>query len=333
MITDIIKKEDDDDDELIEIARLEKEQREKQRQALEQKLLWLISPPTPFALVPGAQLELIAGAGGREAGLFARDLLDMYRSFAAYRGWSFTVTQEATMSGSEATGGASETPLSKACVEIVGRPEEECPGTSMDSSKVLGAFGQLCWEAGVHRVQRIPVTSGQHKIHTSTVAVSVLPITEETDIEIPEGELKWEYYRSSGAGGQHVNKTDSAVRLTHLPTGTVVTCQQERSQLANKQLAFEKLLHKLRTERWRAQWEAMDTMRRSHVGNLDRSEKIRTYNFPQDRVTDHRLGRTWNGLSRFMRQSLGLSEMIQALVERDQFARLEEVLTGQKEKE
>ncbi|VDP86631.1 unnamed protein product [Echinostoma caproni] len=335
LISDVLKSGGDaeEEEELVELIRVERDQRAAHRCALERKLYGLLIPPDPEALSSGACMELVAGAGGREAGLFARDLLDMYRSLAIARGWQFTVVQETTMVGDEATGaGSSDSPLLKARVEIVGEGQEEsldAEGEAEPDCRALGAFGQLRWESGVHRVQRIPVTSKQNKIHTSTVAISVLPLTEEIHVELSENELKWDYFRASGAGGQHVNRTDSAVRLTHLPTGIVVACQQERSQHMNKRMAYEMLIEKLRDIQYQSQFNAVDTLRRSHFGHRDRSEKIRTYNFPQDRITDHRLSRTWNGVARFMRQAVGLAEALQALYAREKIARLRQLLVDQ----
>ncbi|KAF7256697.1 hypothetical protein EG68_06255 [Paragonimus skrjabini miyazakii] len=324
LVSDVLNADQNENDreELSELVRVERQQRATYRQALERQLLQLVAPFDPTSYAPGVCLELIAGAGGREAGLFARELLEMYRLLAVERGWRFHVVQESNMIGDESTSSGSEIPLSKARVEIVGEPLDVENG----DCRCFGAYGQLRWEAGVHRVQRIPVTSKQHKIHTSTVAVSVLSLGEEISIDLPDNDLRWEFFRASGAGGQHVNRTDSAVRLTHLPTGTVVTCQRERSQHVNRRIALELLEQKLRDAKVRTHVESEDILRRSQVGHLDRSEKIRTYNFPQDRITDHRLGRSWNGMQRFMRQATGLSELIQALMDYEQTNRLKQML-------
>lgn len=313
---------DEEELELCELARVEREQGIAHRHSLEQRLLQLIAPIDSSSYLPGARLELISGAGGLEAGLFARDLLDMYRNLAVSRGWQFTVVHEANMAGEECCGPHHESPLAVARVEIIGEPKP----TTIQDCHSLGAYGQLRWEAGVHRVQRIPVTSKHHKIHTSTVAVSVLPLDDGPSIDISDDDLKWEFFRSSGPGGQNVNRTDSAVRLTHLPTGTVVGCQQERYQHLNKRLALELLKEKLLAKEMKSRVDMDNTVRRSQIGHLDRSEKIRTYNFPQDRITDHRLSRTWNGIHWFMRQTTGLSDSIQALLDLHQSERLKDVL-------
>ncbi|GAA47915.1 peptide chain release factor 1 [Clonorchis sinensis] len=312
----------DEERELVELARVEQEQRAVHRQALEQKLLDLIVPEDPTYFSSGVTLEIIAGAGGREAGLFARELLEMYRLLCVDRGWHFALVQELTMVGDDIVSTGSESPLSKACLEIVGEPNP----IATDARR-FGAYGQLRWEAGVHRVQRVPVTSKQGKIHTSTVAVSVIPSSDKISIDLPERDLSWAFFRASGAGGQHVNRTDSAVRLTHIPTGTVVTCQQERSQHANKRIALGMLRERLVNSKVKSQTESERSLRRCQIGHLDRSEKVRTYNYPQDRITDHRLSRSWAGIFRFMRQTTGLSEAIQAFVQRDQSLRLHNLLS------
>ncbi|CAH8494635.1 unnamed protein product, partial [Dicrocoelium dendriticum] len=324
LIADVTGAEEPDEEEsqLCELARVERERGMAHRQSLEQKLLQLIAPIDSSFYLPGARLELISGAGGLEAGLFARELLDMYRNLAFNRGWQFTVVHETNMTGEESCGPNHEAPLAVARVEIVGEPSS----AAIQDCRSLGAYGQLRWEAGVHRVQRIPVTSKHHKIHTSTVAVSVLPLDDEVSIDFHDDDLKWEFFRSSGPGGQHVNRTDSAVRLTHLPTGTVVGCQQERFQHINKRLALEMLKEKLLSKRVKSRVETENILRRSQIGHLDRSEKIRTYNFPQDRITDHRLSRTWSGIHWFMRQTTGLSEAIQAFLDVHQAERLRNIL-------
>ncbi|VDP61311.1 unnamed protein product, partial [Schistosoma mattheei] len=273
---------EDDFDDLKAIAELERKQRNVQREALEKKLLSLLLPTDERDLNSAVIMELFAGAGGKEAGLFAHDLMNMYHAFAIQRNWSFTVLHKTVMSNEECAPSHNETSLSYVRIEIEGEPTTESGIMS------FGAYGQLKWEAGVHRVQRVPVTSSQNKIHTSTVAVSIQPKYGDVDIDIPDNDLKWEFHRPTGPGGQNVNK-----------------------------------LHEIHSK---SQSHLIDSIRRSHLGNLDRSEKIRTYNFPQDRITDHRLNNSWNNLYRFMKQAVGLSEVIESLYKQDQRERLKRKL-------
>jgi peptide chain release factor 1 len=242
-----------------------------------------------------AILEVRPAAGGDEAGLFAAELFAMYQKYSAAKGWRFEILEFAD----NELGGIKE-----AVAEITGR----------------NVFARLKYESGVHRVQRVPATESQGRIHTSTVTVAVLPEAEEVDVEINESDLRVDVYRASGAGGQHVNKTESAVRITHLPSGVVVAMQEERSQHKNRAKAMKLLRSKL-YEAQRAR-EAADRAadRKGQVGTGDRSERIRTYNFPQGRVSDHRIGLTLHSIDRVMQGDL--DEIVDRLTAEDQAARL-----------
>lgn len=235
-------------------------------------------------------LEIRAGTGGEEAALFAADLFRMYSMYAQAGGFKVAVTS------------ANET-------ELGGFREITC----LIEGK--GAYARFKFESGVHRVQRVPVTETQGRIQTSAATVAVLPEVEDVEIEIKDSDLVFESCKSSGAGGQHINKTESAVRLTHKPTGIVIECQQERSQFQNKERALEMLRAKLHYIQKTAQDEAVSSARRAQVGSGDRSEKIRTYNYPQSRVTDHRIGFSLYDLAGFMNGNI--SAMIEALTTAD----------------
>ena len=243
-----------------------------------------------------AMLEIRAGTGGDEAALFAADLFRMYERFAAEQGWR---------------------------VEVVSVNASEIGGFKEIVANVAGSgvFARLKFESGVHRVQRVPVTESGGRIHTSAATVAVLPEPDEVDVQIDANDLKIDIYRASGAGGQHVNTTDSAVRITHLPSGLVVTCQDERSQHKNKAKAMQvlraRLYEKMRDEAQGAEAEA----RKAMVGSGDRSERIRTYNFPQGRVTDHRINLTLHRLPEIL-EGPGLAELVDALIAEDQAKRL-----------
>ncbi|WP_298283936.1 peptide chain release factor 1 [Novosphingobium sp.] len=243
-----------------------------------------------------AMLEIRAGTGGDEAALFAADLFRMYEKYAAEQGWR---------------------------VEVVSVNANDIGGYKEVVANVAGngVFAKLKFESGVHRVQRVPVTESGGRIHTSAATVAVLPEPDEVDIRIEDKDLKIDVYRASGAGGQHVNTTDSAVRITHLPTGTVVTCQDGRSQHKNKDKAMQVLRARLfEAQRDAAQGEEAEA-RKAMVGSGDRSERIRTYNFPQGRVTDHRINLTLHRLPEVL-EGTGLGELIDALIAEDQSKRL-----------
>jgi peptide chain release factor 1 len=243
-----------------------------------------------------AMLEIRAGTGGDEAALFAGDLLRMYQRYAESRGWK---------------------------VEIISASASEQGGFKEVIASVTGTgvFAKMKFESGVHRVQRVPVTESGGRIHTSAATVAVLPEAEEVDVQIEDKDLRIDVYRSSGSGGQHVNTTDSAVRITHLPTGIVVTQQDEKSQHKNKAKAMKVLRTRLyEAERERSQSEQAGA-RKAMVGSGDRSERIRTYNFPQGRVTDHRINLTLHRLPEIL-EGPGLEEVIAALIAEDEAARL-----------
>ena len=240
-------------------------------------------------------MEIRGGAGGEEANLFAAELFRMYQHYAESMRWKLDIID---MSDTE-LGGMKEVVFS-----VSGK----------------GVYSKLKYESGVHRVQRVPETESQGRVHTSTVTVAVLPEAEDVDVEINEKDLKIDTYRSGGAGGQHVNKTESCIRLTHLPTGIVVTCQDERSQIKNREKAMKVLKSRL-YDYYNTKYQSEYSQnRKNHVGTGDRSERIRTYNFPQNRVTDHRIGLTLYSLDNFM---LGdISQMIESLAIADREAQL-----------
>ncbi|MBV9773743.1 MAG: peptide chain release factor 1 [Gemmatimonadetes bacterium] len=274
-----------DDPELLAMAQAEIESLTGQVGDLEQQLKLLLIPRDPLS-DRDAVVEIRADTGGDEAALFAGDLFRMYQRFSESHGWKMEL-----VSLSEGTAGGV-----KEAVFIARGPH---------------AYGDLRYESGVHRVQRVPATETQGRIHTSAATVAVLPEAEEVDVQIDPGEIKIDVYRASGAGGQHVNKTESAVRITHLPTGLVVTCQDEKSQHKNKDKALQVLRSRLLDLRIAEQEAERARDRKTQVGTGDRSAKIRTYNFPQSRVTDHRIGYTTHALQQVL--DGGLDEMIERL--------------------
>jgi peptide chain release factor 1 len=235
-----------------------------------------------------AILEIRAGTGGDEAALFAEDLARMYMRFSERRGWK---------------------------TELIAATEGQVGGFKevIHAVRGEGVFGVLRWESGVHRVQRVPATESQGRIHTSAASVAVLPEAEEVDVEIDDNELRIDVYRASGPGGQSVNTTDSAVRITHLPTGLVVQCQDEKSQHKNKAKALQVLRSRLLEQAIHEQEAAIAAERKSQVGSGDRSAKIRTYNYPQSRVTDHRIGLTVHNLEAIMQGEL--DNVVEAILE------------------
>jgi peptide chain release factor 1 len=276
---------DADEAELRALAELETHALEERLEALAIESRDLLLPQDPLADRP-AVVEIRAGTGGDEAGLFAADLMRMYHRLAERLGWSVEL-----LSVSEGIPGS----IKEAIFTVRGR----------------GAYGKLRFESGVHRVQRVPATEAQGRIHTSAATVAVLPEAEEVDVQIDPGELRIDVYRSSGPGGQSVNTTDSAVRITHLPTGLVVICQDEKSQHKNKAKALKVLRSRLLDRKVAEQEAERARERRTQVGTGDRSAKIRTYNFPQNRVTDHRIGLTVHGIEDVLKGEL--DDLIAAL--------------------
>lgn len=283
------------DQEMAALAKQEIEKLEPRQERLLQEL--------KLALIPKDAnderdiiIEIRAGAGGDEAGLFAADLFRMYSRYALSKGWDVDVIN----SNTSGIGGFKEI-----IFEVRGK----------------GAFSRLKYERGVHRVQRVPVTESSGRLHTSTATVAVLPQAEEVEVEINPDDLRIDIYHSGGAGGQNVNKVATAVRITHLPTGIVSTCQDERSQLRNRTKAMAVLRARLLDIERTKQEEAITQQRRSQVGTGERAEKIRTYNFPQDRVSDHRLDKNLRNLPRIMNGDL--DELIDALTASEQAKQLE----------
>jgi peptide chain release factor 1 len=241
-----------------------------------------------------AIIEVRAGTGGDEAALFAGDLFRMYVKYAERQRWKVEV-----LSSSEGTAGG----FKEIVAEVSGR----------------GVFARLKFESGVHRVQRVPATEAQGRVHTSTATVAVLPEAEEVEIQIDPKDLEIDTFKASGAGGQHVNKTESAIRITHRPSGVVVACSEERSQLQNRERAMQMLRSVLLDRKQREADEAMGSLRRSQVGTGDRSEKIRTYNFPQDRITDHRINENFSDIAAILEGKL---DRIVARLQQDEKERL-----------
>ena len=278
------------DDEMRELAKMELSDLEGQDEKLSEELKVLLLPKDPNDQ-KNVILEIRAGTGGEEAALFGADLLRMYTRYAERRGWK-TEMMDIADTG---MGGIKE-----AVVLIKGK----------------GAYSRLKYESGVHRVQRVPETESSGRIHTSAATVAVLPEADDVEVDLNPNDVRVDVYRASGNGGQCVNTTDSAVRLTHVPTGIVVTCQDEKSQLKNKATAFKVMKAKISDMMLRKQHDEQAEERKSQVGSGDRSERIRTYNFPQGRISDHRIGLTIYKLDYFLDGDL--DEVIDALITSDQ---------------
>ncbi len=285
----------ENDPEIKEMAKMELDELEERMPDIIKKLELDLIPKDPNDN-KNVIMEIRGAAGGDEGNIFAGDLYRMYVKYAESQGWK---------------------------VEVMEAEESEAGGFSLISFNVIGdgVYGKLKYESGSHRVQRVPKTETQGRVHTSTATVLVMPEMEEVDVQINKSDLRIDTYRASGAGGQHINKTDSAVRITHLPTGIVATSQDGRSQHDNRDKAMKALVARVYDYFQSQQTEAIDSERKSKVGTGDRAEKIRTYNYPQNRVTDHRIGLTIQQLDRIIEGKL--DDIITALINEDQRLKLE----------
>ena len=285
----------ENDPEIKEMAKMELDELETQLPEIIKKLELELIPKDPNDN-KNVIMEIRGAAGGDEGNIFAGDLYRMYVKYAESQGWK---------------------------IDVMEAEESEAGGFSLISFNVIGdgVYGKLKYESGSHRVQRVPKTETQGRVHTSTATVLVMPEVEEVDVEINKSDLRIDTYRASGAGGQHINKTDSAVRITHLPTGIVATSQDGRSQHDNRDKAMKALVARVYDYFQSQQNEAIDSERKSKVGTGDRAEKIRTYNYPQNRVTDHRIGLTIQQLDRIIEGKL--DDIITALINEDQRLKLE----------
>lgn len=285
----------ENDPEIKEMAKMELEELEEKLPEVIKKLEVELIPKDPNDN-KNVIMEIRGAAGGDEGNIFAGDLYRMYVKYSESQGWK---------------------------IEVMEAEESEAGGFSLISFNVIGdgVYGKLKYESGSHRVQRVPKTETQGRVHTSTATVLVMPEVEEVDVEINKNDLRIDTYRASGAGGQHINKTDSAVRITHLPTGIVATSQDGRSQHDNRDKAMKALVARVYDYFQSQQTEALDSERKSKIGTGDRAEKIRTYNYPQNRVTDHRIGLSIQQLDRIMDGKL--DDIITALINEDQRLKLE----------
>ncbi len=285
-----------EDEELGELAKEELKELEPKKEHLEEEIKLLLIPKDPND-EKDIYLEIRAGTGGEEAALFASDLFKAYARYAEKKGWK---------------------------VEIVSSSESDAGGYKEIIAKIKGqgVYSRLKYEAGTHRVQRVPQTESQGRIHTSAVTVAIMPEVDDVDVQINPNDLKIDVYRSSGCGGQSVNTTDSAVRITHIPTGIVVAMQDEKSQHKNKEKAMKVLKARIYEKRMREQQEALAKDRKEQVGSGDRSERIRTYNFPQNRITDHRIGLTLYKLDEVMQGEF--DQVIEPLIAHYQAQKIQE---------
>lgn len=290
-----------DDAEMQAMAKDEMESSKKELDEVEHNITLLMLPKDPND-DKNIIMEIRGAAGGDEASLFAADLLSMYSKYAEKQGWNF---------------------------DIIDETDTEVGGYKDVAVMITGdsVYSKLKYENGAHRVQRIPSTESQGRVHTSTATVAVMPEYDEVDIDIDPKDIRTDVYRSSGAGGQHINKTSSAVRMTHLPTGIVVAMQDQRSQQQNRQKAMQILKSRVYDYYESENQSEYDEQRKSAVGTGDRSERIRTYNYPQNRVTDHRIGLSLNKLDRIMNGEL--DEIIAALIVHDQAQKLEQIQSGE----
>ncbi len=284
-----------DDKEIVDIAETELKELKEQKIAFEEKLKVLLIPKDPDD-DKNVIMEIRAGTGGDEAGLFAADLYRMYTRYAEVRGWK---TELIDISDTGIGG------LKEVVFSLVGE----------------SVYGDLKYESGVHRVQRVPATEGSGRVHTSAASVVVLPEVADVEVSIDPGELRIDVFRSGGAGGQNVNKVETAIRITHIPTGLVVQCQDERSQLKNRQKAMKVLMARLYDKKVQEQVDEISAQRKTMVRKGDRSEKIRTYNYPQNRVTDHRIGLTLYNLSDIVEGDL--NELVEKLKIADRTEKLQ----------
>lgn len=286
-----------DDDEMTEMVKAELADSKEEKQALEEEIKILLIPKDPND-DKNIIMEIRGAAGGDEASLFAGDLFNMYSKYAERQGW---------------------------LIEVIDRNMTEVGGFKEIAMLINGknVYSKLKYESGAHRVQRVPVTESAGRVHTSTATVVVMPEAEDVEIELDPKDIRVDVYRSSGAGGQHINKTSSAVRMTHLPTGIVVAMQDQRSQQQNREKAMKILKARVYDYYASQEQDAYDENRKSAVGTGDRSERIRTYNYPQNRVTDHRIGLSLNKLDRIMNGEL--EDVIDALILFDQTKALEKL--------